>query len=95
MSTPMSLTMEEELTYVITRLQRTAKQLNEIPKKKEMEIIIKMCQLIDLQYKEFCKNIDAVLDTTGLYDSDVGPNSEFNIEAVDWHKISKELRKLG
>lgn len=59
--------------------------------------LLKALESMDEQYKEFCAELDEVngeeKDTT--YNNVFGPSIEFYIEADDWHKISRALRKMN
>ncbi len=57
--------------------------------------IIDVCEKIDRQYRELCDGIDEVTgDEIGTAYAE-GVNTEFYIEAADWHKISMFLREVN
>lgn len=58
--------------------------------------ILDTLDLLDQDYMEYCSNLDLERgDEPGTaYNDEYGPNIEYYIEADDWHKISRALRKL-
>jgi hypothetical protein len=58
--------------------------------------LMETIEKLDQQYKEFCADVDDDdnLDPGTTYNDEFGPNTEFYIEADDWHKISQAFRKI-
>jgi hypothetical protein len=83
-----------DLERAKTLIESSIKGLNENPDKVLIKELIDACRAIEFKYKAMCNSIDENSGDPKGSNYDEGPSIEFEIEADDWHPISKCLRKL-